>query len=618
MSDVITEDIKPVVETEQVVVTDKAEQKPVEPTKKVKKPKVPREGDSRFWGTIKFIASSPWLLLTAALFAAIIWLCNNSWIITDNVNKPYALAAGPALAGSILMLWLVIKFFQGIISWCKSAWISFNNARKEDGSAQFFWIVIIVFMIVSVFASGTFFNTLEHNALPGLGYVTALFIDLVAVQAMRARLNAVRMRDKKGASLYLFGVLLCAGASAFANVYTSLADFNQHLTGALPLWMLEVGPWFGLIFPSLILLLSMTADYTLDQISTKLDPEQYKAQEAKRTKMLEYQRDALKERVTLEREVDKYTAQLQDKKEKRVFFLIAWLFPLKPLSMDLVVENVVTQMHGRIDGIVKDTYGSSFQMLLNQNLDLRQHVVTISSQMTAMDGQRDTDLSLVVQEINNAKGQAIDASISRIHQVKEDIVSSVMKEVLGRMDTGRDTDKLSAPIADNQVNNTPVDRSSDTLTNKEKRTPISKDPLPESSDTFDGLDEETKTVLRSYPFLLAAYSTGVRSLSISEIVKATGHTPQLVNARKRDSVFIQTRRKGFYSIASVMNWLKTERIPTPKDTTILAESIPSIPEEMEPDTHEVFEPITPRITGQLWTNNPDEILEDLGEMVIAE
>lgn len=289
----------------------------------------------------------PWLLVTIPGIVGGIWLANNSWVITNNIDKPYALAAGPALVGSILVGWLIINFFKSIASWCASAWRAFQKQRLEDGSAQFFWFVIIVFMIVSVFASGTFFNTLEHNALPGLGYVTALFIDLVAVQSMRARLNAVRMRDKKGASLYLFGVLLCAGASAFANVYTSLSDFNQHLSGALPFWMLIMAPWFGLVFPALILLLSMTADYTIDQISTQLDPEQYRAQEIKRIKLLEYQRDALKERVVLESEIDRYTMLLQNKKERRTFFLIDWLFPLRqpaPVQLDIDTQKITDEV----------------------------------------------------------------------------------------------------------------------------------------------------------------------------------------------------------------------------------------------------------------------------------
>ena len=329
--------VSPALTNEQIPEPPQARQDPQVMVKQARTKKLAAQPASGWVAAI----NRPWLLLTVPCIVGGIWLANNSWVITNNINKPYALAAGPVLVASIVIGWLVINFFKSIASWCSSAWQAFQKQRLEDGSAQFFWIVIIVFMVVSVFASGTFFNTLEHNALPGLGYVTALFIDLVAVQAMRARLNAVRMRDKKGASLYLFGVLLCAGASAFANVYTSLADFNQHLSGALPAWMLLVAPWFGLVFPGLILLLSMTADYTIDQISTQLDPEQYKAQEMKRIKLLEYQRDALKERVVLESEIDRYTLLLQHKKERRTFFLINWLFPLR--AQTVVTPEIETQ-----------------------------------------------------------------------------------------------------------------------------------------------------------------------------------------------------------------------------------------------------------------------------------
>ena len=138
---------------------------------------------------IRGFINSPWLLILVPLMAGAVWLAGNTWVITNNLNKPYALLAGPATIGSIILGWCVIKFFTVIVAWCKAAWQAFQRGRKEDGSAQFFWLVIVVFMIVSVFASGSFFTTIEHDAVPGLGYATALFIDLVAVQSMRARLS---------------------------------------------------------------------------------------------------------------------------------------------------------------------------------------------------------------------------------------------------------------------------------------------------------------------------------------------------------------------------------------------------------------------------------------------
>jgi len=339
----------------------------------------------------------------AALLVGGFWLVLNPGIIINNINQPYALLAGPALAGSFLACWLVVKFFEAIERGIRSAWGAFLAARKEDGSAQFFWIVIAVFLAVSVFASGDFFSKLEHDAVPGLGYATALFIDLVAVQCMRARLNAGRMRDRRGQLLYLLGVLICASASAFANVYTSLATFTDTAAGALPGWMPAVAPWFGLVFPLLIVLLSMTADYTVDQTSSKLNPDQYKEVEGKRVKLLGIQRDMLRDRVTIEREIDELAAALRGRKERRVFFLVTWLFPLQVSG-------------GRILEQVEGLYKPQLDALSEQNELLRGQLASLAGTAQAayvqmdnnvqqfvhiVDAQRDTDNRLLVERIES-------------------------------------------------------------------------------------------------------------------------------------------------------------------------------------------------------------------------
>ncbi|SRR5579884_361796 len=343
------------------------------------------------------VVSSPWLLVTVPLILGGMYLLGHPEIITNNLDKPYALLAGPVFVGSLLTGWLIFKFFRTIEAWCKMAWQAFFRAQKEDSSAQFFWMVIIVFMIVSVFASGSFFTNLEHDVIPGLGYVTALFIDLVAVQSMRARLNAVRMRDKRGEWLYLFGVFVCSGASAFANVYTSLADFNQHVTGVLPDWMLNIAPWFGLVFPALILLLSITADYTLDQTSTKLDPDNYKAQEEKRIRLIEIQRDMLQRRVQVEQEIDRLSQQLRIGKQERTFFLIAWLFPKQPANAQQIAAQVTAQIQGEFQKQLQSlcTYltgqiGQVYSAATSQN----------SAQIQAIQGslqQLELELNLLIQ-----------------------------------------------------------------------------------------------------------------------------------------------------------------------------------------------------------------------------
>jgi hypothetical protein len=348
---------------------------------------------------LRSLINSPWLLVVVPFLVGGFWLVSNPWVITDNLDKPYALLAGPSLVGSLLAGWLVIKFFAAIERGCRLAGAAFLRARKEDGSAQFFWMVITVFLAVSVFASGSFFSLLERDAFPGLGYATALFIDLVAIQCMRARLNAGRLRDGRGQLLYLLGVLVCASASAFANVYTSLASFTDKAAGALPAWMPAIAPWFGVVFPVLIVLLSMTADYTVDQTSSKLDPDHYKAQESKRVKLLEIQRDLLRDRVGIEREIDELAAVLRGRKDRRVFFLVEWLFPRRQNVLEPHLEELAEQVRGlqqvkpldagvlisditkRLDAV----YGSRFEALARQNEDLSTELLLLITEVQGAD-----------------------------------------------------------------------------------------------------------------------------------------------------------------------------------------------------------------------------------------
>jgi hypothetical protein len=333
------------------------------------------------------ILNTPWLLATVPLVFAAVWLANNPSIIADNLNRPYTLLAGPALVGSVIAGWLVFRFFRTIQAWVSAAGAAL---RKTDDSARFFWVVIVVFMVVSVADSGNFFTRVEPAIIPGIGYATALFIDLCAVQCMRARLNAVRMHDHRGAMIYLVGVFGCAITSAFANVYTSLAAFNQSISGVLPVWMLHVAPWFGLIFPALILLLSITADYTLDQTSVR-DADAYKLQEENRVKLLEIKRDQLRKRVEVEREIDELTSQQKRGKEGREFFLLRVLFPRVQLAAN--TEQIVDQVMERLEDWKKQ------QPVVPSAADITNQIRTeLEPWLIGMMNQRYRDMSRQIAE----------------------------------------------------------------------------------------------------------------------------------------------------------------------------------------------------------------------------
>jgi hypothetical protein len=177
--------------------------------------------------------------------------------------------------------------------------------QKLVTKIAFFWLVIIVFMCISVLESGQFFNILAHDALFGLlGYAVALVFDLVAVVCMQARLEALRMRQQSGARLYLFCVFICAGMSAFGNVATSLHGYNKNSLSGTPEWMQTVAPWLGMVFPMLIIVISITADMLIDASPTdKLDVAAYRSQERKRVEILTVRKEIEQDLLTLDQEL---------------------------------------------------------------------------------------------------------------------------------------------------------------------------------------------------------------------------------------------------------------------------------------------------------------------------
>lgn len=349
------------------------------------------EKPSRFAQFSSGIVKSPWIMVGVATLLCGIWIIQNWQFVLDNMNTPYAMLSGPAFVGSILVGIFVIKFFQAIISAIKIAWNSFSAWRKKDGST--YWMVIIIFMFVSVFESGEYFNNLLGKSVLSapIGYVVALFIDLVAIENMKARQRAKRMRDKFGQILYMIGVIVCAGISAYANTYTALENYVAPTKTLAPEWMMQVAPWTGMVFPLLIIFLTIAGDYTIDQASTRLDPEAYEASENKRIEMLKIQKAKLEERLNLERAID----ELSGNRERRVFFLANWLLPKEyKTRVEMHIENLEGQLEEAKKSLEKTMEDAQRLMekqreAVNEALDEHTNKVLRATQQQRLPGDTD-------------------------------------------------------------------------------------------------------------------------------------------------------------------------------------------------------------------------------------
>lgn len=210
----------------------------------------------------------------------------------------------------------------------------------------FFTIVILVFLVISVLESGQFFNVnITHEALFGiLGYALALGFDLVSVVCMLARMSAIRMRDVRGAHLNLLGVILCAAVSAFANAAASLQGYQASNLDRTPWWMQQVAPWLGTVFPTMIVVLSLTTDHLLDHRGPAkgVDLDKYKAQEKRRVDMLQIKLDTEKELLKLDRELATLRTQRGQASGPlpREWSFMSWIRPVTPPTQEMIAEKV--------------------------------------------------------------------------------------------------------------------------------------------------------------------------------------------------------------------------------------------------------------------------------------
>ena len=229
----------------------------------------------------------------------------------------------------------------------------------------FFSVVIIVFMVISVLESGSFFDSnITHHAIFGLlGYALALDFDLVSVVCMIARLNAQRMRDENGSRLNLVGVIICAAVSAFANAAGSLQGYNPENLNRTPDWMRFSAPWLGLVFPALIVVLSMTTDHILDHAPSRgIDVPTFRERKRKRVDMLQVRLDTERELLKLETELStlRRNRELVSGHVRREWIFWRWLRPVAPVpsasmgverteGIDQVVQMLRTALEARLE-----------------------------------------------------------------------------------------------------------------------------------------------------------------------------------------------------------------------------------------------------------------------------
>ncbi len=260
----------------------------------------------------------------------------------------------------------------------------------------FFSLVIVVFMVISVLESGDFFNrNITHDAVFGLlGYALALGFDLVSVVCMLARLNAERMRDERGSRLNLVGVIICAAVSAFANASGSLQGYASINLNHTPTWMQSIAPWLSMIFPAMIVILSMTTDHILDHAPTRgVDVDTFRAREQKRVDLLQVRLDTERDLLTIETELSTLRRDREQASGRiqREWLIWRWLRPVVPApsntlsaglkaEIDQAMQAVRTTLEERLEELHTTLHTLDTQVN-TWTTEVAQHLGTLRTQM---------------------------------------------------------------------------------------------------------------------------------------------------------------------------------------------------------------------------------------------
>jgi hypothetical protein len=528
--------------------------------------------------------NSPYLLALVPLIVGGFYLVNHPDLIQKGINNPYATAFVLAVPAAVFLIKLIINFFSVIEQWVR---LQFEKARQSK-QGHFFEVVTAVFMFVSVCEAGPFFNDIQHNVLYGaLGYITVLAFDLIAVVCIDSRRKELAKGGSKS-GVYLAGVFLCAAVSMVANLYSALQNFQAPAAQNFPDFLKEIAPYVGIMFPVMIVFLAFSRDTEIEID----DAEAYRKQQQKRVDFLAVRREIL----------EKITSELEriDLLKQREFFLKSILFTKKKINY--VIEVVTTKVTELVQSEIKT---------LKAEIEEKDRTITAQAQTITLQVQTVQTLAREMKQLATACetqcNQALD-QLAHITRFREELQGSFdqtiaqIRHEMAQQNNGHQqafTLRYDQDIVlVKQQLNSRIEQAFATINQQiteriEHGLAEVKTLIPPtyassySADNADSIDDINKVAI-DYPIVLSWQSTGVKTLSIEEIIKGTNLSPQRVRKAEKEGVFSRTRREGYYRTGSVIEWLKS--VPSPQKKERISQHNSGPLAEQNTDEMEAFSP----------------------------
>lgn len=439
----------------------------------------------------------------------------------------------------------------------------------------FFWVVNIICMVFSAQNAGYFFGLYEP-----IGIALAFVLDLMIITFTQAMLSARAQGDEKRARQVLSFIFLCAFLSTIGNLVHNLQTQDTITLQVNHVWFQPFLPYISSCVPLFLVLLALVADLVTKANLDNIDVSVYEEQEKKRSELLE-KRNQYRERQN--QAESQFLALLVAQRDQKSFYKGALPKSFRwPWETRVDMEALINGVGGKLATIYDAKKEALSADLLKKQQETEKHFTDLLAGLQQQLLQQNNDVQQALAARYDQEISRLSATLqSRIEGAIVPLEARVIGEVDHRLQGQND-----AVFAALSANNPPTHAGQ-----KEQNTA----PIPASNEEGNEeskreLSEAEKATLINYPIVASWLTTGLRSVSIEQIIADTGHTPQLIRRREKEGVFKRTRREGHYRVDSVITWLVTAPLPGNNDRNKLRKSSEKV-EDNQPITEPISTPI---------------------------
>ena len=504
----------------------------------------------------------------------------------------------PIILSGIAGLGIAVALAAGLIKWHKAVLKNIKAAFKALFTfSGFFWIVNLSCMAYSAQNAGYIFGLYEAS-----GFIIGLALDGLIIVFTQTALAAKARGETTRAALILLFIVGCCLLSTIGNLAHNLhTNIDAQTSGV---WFQEIIPYVTSLMPLLLIAMAWVADLKINPLE-KEDPKLYETNQQKQIDFQQIQIESNEKRAGLETRaiaVEVLRRRNSALRRGKVPGSFRWFWE-KAVDASEIIAGVSAQLTALFNPHIEEMK-RELEALRNEKEDYIAHAEQVNTEkMIQFQQSCRTFISRLIEEIrvdfSTQNEQYHFAFVQQNEQYRLGLGQQYDQDIT--LIKSQLTSRIDEALSDVK---TTISQDVEALNEAFDLVISTKQSSAKSSNVIERTPE-VEFVINRYPNVESWLDRPQRSVTLQDIIDATGHTSQLIHRRARAGAFRATRREGYYRLDSVIEWLRTAPLPRPKEeemeTDKAQESSPLTQANVSRDTDEI-EAITPQIPV---TDDPD-------------